>query len=107
MIFSIQYCIQGLCNSGFILYCGLDIFWIGFIFVTDKNWFYLASICILNNGNICIALGIFPYILKTSKITPIYKKDNKELIENYRPVSTLPIFGKIFGKIIYSPYTNF
>ena len=26
--------------------------------------------------NICIASGIFPNILKTSKITPIYKKSN-------------------------------
>lgn len=54
-----------------------------------------------------IASGIFPQILKTSKITPIYKKGNKELIENYRPVSTLPIFGKIFEKIIYSRLYKF
>ena len=45
--------------------------------------------------------GKFPEELKTGKITPIYKKDNRELIENYRPVSTLPIFGKIFEKLIY------
>jgi hypothetical protein len=31
-----------------------------------------------------------------------YKKDNKEHIENYRPVSILPLFGKIFEKIIYN-----
>ena len=44
--------------------------------------------------------GIFPDVLKIGKITPIYKKDDKELFENYRPVSTLPIFGKIFEKVI-------
>ena len=37
-----------------------------------------------------------------NSITPIYKKESDELLENYRPVSTLPIFGKIFEKIIYS-----
>ena len=52
-------------------------------------------------------IGIASGILKTSKITPIYKKGNKELIENYRPVSTLPIFGKIFEKIIYSRLYKF
>ena len=57
--------------------------------------------------NIGIASGIFPDVLKTSKITSIYKKGNKELIENYRPVSTLPIFGKIFEKIIYSRLYKF
>ena len=45
--------------------------------------------------------GTFPDKLKIGKITPIYKKDDKELFENYRPVSTLPIFGKIFEKVIY------
>ena len=46
-------------------------------------------------------------IFKISKITPIYEKDNKECIENYRPVSTLPIFGKIFEKIIYKRLYSF
>lgn len=54
-----------------------------------------------------IALGCFPKPLKIGKITPIHKKGNKELIENYRPVSTLPIFGKIFEKIIYKRLYKF
>ena len=57
--------------------------------------------------NDCMNEGIFPDQLKTGKITPIYKKENEELIENYRPVSTLPIFGKIFEKIIYSRLYSF
>ena len=51
--------------------------------------------------------GVFPEELKTGKITPIYKKDNEELLENYRPVSTLPVFGKIFEKIIYQRLYSF
>ena len=50
---------------------------------------------------------MFPDDLKTGKITPIYKKDNAELLENYRPISTLPIFGKLFEKIIYSRLYSF
>ena len=45
--------------------------------------------------------GTFPSLFKVGKVTPIFKKDNKECIKNYRPVSILPIFGKIFEKIIY------
>ena len=51
--------------------------------------------------------GIFPDCLKIGKITPIFKKGNRELIENYRPISTLPIFGKIFEKIIHKRLYNF
>ena len=48
------------------------------------------------------ASGIFPKVLKISKITPIHKKGNN------RPVSTLPVFGKIFEKLIYiSEYIDF
>ena len=57
--------------------------------------------------NICMQEGIFPDELKTGKISPIYKKDNEELLENYRPVSTLAIFGKIFEKIIYNRLHSF
>ena len=57
--------------------------------------------------NVFMKNGIFPDILKVGKITPIFKKGNPEDIGNYRPVSTLPIFGKIFEKIIYSRIYNF
>ena len=57
--------------------------------------------------NSYIEQGIFPQALKVGRITPIHKKGNKELIENYRPVSTLPVFGKIFEKIIYKRLYKF
>ena len=52
--------------------------------------------------NILMKAGIFPDGLKLGKVTPVFKKGNPEILGNYRPVSTLPIFGKIFEKIIYS-----
>ena len=52
--------------------------------------------------NKCMHDGFFPDELKVGRISPIYKKDSEEKLENYRPVSTLAVFGKIFEKIIYS-----
>ena len=46
--------------------------------------------------------GIFPAILKVGNITPIFKKGDSQLFDNYRPVSTIPIFSKIFEKLIYN-----
>ena len=62
-------------------------------------------LCVLYNR--CMRDGSFPDELKVGKISPIYKKDNEELLENYRPVSTLPIFGKIFEKVIYNRLYDF
>lgn len=57
--------------------------------------------------NTLMAQGHFPDKLKLAKITPIFKKGNAELLENYRPVSILPIFGKVFEKIIYTRLYSF
>jgi hypothetical protein len=57
--------------------------------------------------NHLMKIGKFPDKLKLGKITPIYKKDNEQLLENYRPISTLPVFGKLFEKIIYSRLYSF
>ena len=46
--------------------------------------------------------GYFPDALKIGKVTPVFKKGDQEKFENYRPVSILPIFGKLFEKVIYS-----
>ena len=50
--------------------------------------------------------GTFPSKLKLGKITPVYKKDDEQLLENNRPILTLPIFGKIIEKIIYGFFTS-
>ena len=51
--------------------------------------------------------GTFPKILKVGKITPVFKKGDPQIFDNYRPISILPIFGKIFEKIIYSRLYSF
>ena len=44
----------------------------------------------------CIDTGVFPDIWKKSNIVPIYKRGDQQIIDNYRPISLLPICGKIF-----------
>jgi hypothetical protein len=51
--------------------------------------------------NRMFSTGIFPDRLKFSEMKPIYKKGNKTLINNYRPISLLPVFSKIFEKVMY------
>ena len=43
----------------------------------------------------------FPKGLKVAWVTPIYKSVNRTQISNYRPISILPNFSKIFEKLIY------
>jgi hypothetical protein len=40
--------------------------------------------------------------MKVAKIRPVYKKGNRQEISNYRPISVLPIFSKIFEEIVYN-----
>ena len=71
-----------------------------------KSAFIIAPI-LARTFNDCMKEGVFPDDLKIGRITPIYKKGAAESIENYRPVSTLPIFGKIFEKVIYERLYSF
>ena len=49
----------------------------------------------------------YPYLWKLANVTPIFKKNDKQLIKNYRPISLLPICGKIFEKIIFSNFYKY
>ena len=44
---------------------------------------------------------MFPTLWKRANILPIHKKQSRQLIKNYRPISLLPICGKIFEKLIF------
>ena len=50
---------------------------------------------------------IFPSILKTSKIIPIYKKGSKLECSNYRPISFLSNIDKILEILMYNRLYNF
>jgi hypothetical protein len=44
--------------------------------------------------------SVFPDKLKKAQVTPLYKKNDPLLKTNYRPLSVLCIFSKIFEKIV-------
>ena len=56
--------------------------------------------------NNILATGIYPDQWKMANVTPVHKKDNKQVINNYRPISLLPIFAKVFEKIIFKNLYN-
>ena len=45
--------------------------------------------------------SVYPDMWKIANVTPIHKKNDKQLIKNYRPISILPICSKILEKIIF------
>ena len=51
--------------------------------------------------------GSFPSERKKGNVVPIHKKDDKQCLSNYRPVSLLPICGKIFERLIFNEVFKF
>ena len=49
-----------------------------------------------------LSTGTFPTRLKFSQVFPLFKKGNKTEMSDYRPVSILTSFSKIFEKVIYN-----
>ena len=43
-----------------------------------------------------LSTGVYPDIWKQANITPVHKKGS-----NYRPISLLPICGKLFERIVF------
>lgn len=43
--------------------------------------------------------GFFPNALKTAKIIPVFKKGDKHLISNYRPIANLSSFSETIEKL--------
>ena len=62
---------------------------------------------IINLFNQSIREGSFPEYLKKARIVPIYKRGPKSDVNNYRPISLLNIFSKIFEKIMKKFLTEY
>ena len=47
-----------------------------------------------------LRLGIFPGDWKLVNIVPIFKKGKREFVENYRPISLLPVISKVLERCV-------
>ena len=57
--------------------------------------------------NDCLTNGIFPSDWKKGNIVPVHKKNDKQCLNNYRPISLLPICGKIFERLVFNMFGFF
>ena len=46
--------------------------------------------------------GIYPDKWKRANVVPVHKKESKNILNNYRPISLLPICEIFFEKCIYN-----
>jgi len=57
--------------------------------------------------NLSIEQSIFPDTLKVADVKPLFKNSDKSIMSNYRPISMLRKFSKIFEKIIKARLIEF
>ena len=65
----------------------------------------MLKIC---DESICKPLGIiFRSCLENGKFPSEWKKNNKQELKNYRPISLLPVSGKTFERLLYDSMFKF
>ena len=57
--------------------------------------------------NLCLHKNKIPSLWKKANVIPIHKKDEKDVLNNYRPISILPVLSKIFERVIFKHVYNF
>lgn len=83
----------------------MDYYWLSnFIIKRTIKLISEPLTLVLNN---CMNEGYFAPSLKVSKVTPVFKKGDKNLVHNYRPISIVPIFSKIFESIMYNQLNGY
>ena len=57
--------------------------------------------------NLSLSQGRFIIDFKKAKVIPVHKKGQKTNVNNYRPISLLPVLSKILEKIVYNRLYSF
>ena len=73
-----------------------------------KRIFPSIKVPLLMLINHSLSMGLFPNKLKLSKIVPVYKnKGNTDEMNNYRPISLLSTFSKVFEKVVFKQISEY
>ena len=57
--------------------------------------------------NLSLRSSLFPTSEKLAKISPVPKSNDRSLLDNFRPISILPVFSKVLGTIVYHQISNY
>ena len=57
---------------------------------------------LLHIFNLSFVTGVVPDRMKLAKVIPVFKKGDQSILQNYRPISLLPLFHKILEKLMAS-----
>ena len=55
----------------------------------------------------CLESGKFPGEWKKANVVPIHKKSDKQILKSYRPISLLPVTGKIIERLLHDTMFEF
>ena len=72
-----------------------------------KDALLALSAQLIHIFTISLKYSIFPKAWKMGTIVPLFKSGKKDDVSNYRPVSLLPVPGKILEKIVHSHLVAF
>lgn len=51
--------------------------------------------------NFSLSHGVFPSDWKTAKVSPVFKDGTRSQVDNYRPISVLPVVSKILERVVH------
>ena len=68
--------------------------------VKSSSDYILFGLCHI--FNLSLSQGQFIIVFKKAKVIPVHKKGQKTNVNNYQPISLLPVLSKILEKIVYN-----
>ena len=57
--------------------------------------------------NLCLRQSIFPNAEKLANVTPIFKSGDQSSMDNYRPISVLPVLAKIIERVVHRQLSDY
>ena len=75
--------------------------------VYPNSFFLIVSATLAEIMNMSVQTGVYPFKLKHAKVIPVYKTGDRTEPGNYRPISLLSVFNRLFERLMHKRLTSF